>query len=207
MAQTNILCPVTVPAFGLSEGASMYYTELANWIIAKNLEAMAAAGLQWSDNVPDDLESAWSDQTSSLNQQTAILTDLQGETETLSSGWLSRITAIKSQITNLLSLTQSAENYLARLSAVSLIEEIIATMAGLAKTQNPSDDETSDLLDVLKAAFLEEVTPGVYSSSTLAELQAILEAIQDLKYNEEILEIPATPRPLRIHLQAKTIQQ
>ena len=35
----------------------------------------------------------------------------------------------------------------------------------------------------------------------------LIQAIQDLKYNDEILELPATPRPIRIHLQSKTIQQ
>lgn len=66
MAQTNIVCPISVPAFGLSEGDPMYNTELANWLVAKNIETMAAAGLQWSDGVPDDLESAWDTQTSML---------------------------------------------------------------------------------------------------------------------------------------------
>lgn len=39
------------------------------------------------------------------------------------------------------------------------------------------------------------------------DLTELIQAIQDLKYNDEILEIPATPRPIRIHLQSKTIQQ
>lgn len=39
------------------------------------------------------------------------------------------------------------------------------------------------------------------------DLTELIQAIQDLKYNDEILEIPATPRPIKIHLQSKTIQQ
>lgn len=67
----------------------------------------------------------------------------------------------------------------------------------------------SELIDVLKAAFLEELSPGsgVYVDSVLEQLGNLKQALQDLKYNDEILEIPATPRPIRIHLQGKTIQQ
>lgn len=39
------------------------------------------------------------------------------------------------------------------------------------------------------------------------DLTELIQAIQDLKYNDEILEIPATPRPIRIHLKNKTIHQ
>jgi hypothetical protein len=182
MAQTNILCPVTVPAsFTLTESDPMYYTELTNWIIGKNIEAMAAAGLQWSDGVPDDLESAWGDQSNSLNQQTSILTDLASHTEALSSGWQSRITALQSQISTLLSLTMTAANFLARVAAVGWIEAIISTMVEIVISSDSSGDSE--------------------------ELANIRQAIEDLKYNDEILELPATPRPVRIHLKGKTIQQ
>ena len=37
--------------------------------------------------------------------------------------------------------------------------------------------------------------------------EELLQAIQDLKYNDQVIEIPATPRPFKIHLIGKTIQQ
>ena len=88
---------------------------------------------------------------------------------------------------------------------MTLIESVIAS----AGSQLANPEEGEDLIEVLKAAFLEETVPGsgVYLSTTLEQLQDILQAIRDLKYNEEILEIPATPRPIKIHLQSKTIQQ
>jgi hypothetical protein len=127
MAQTNILCPVTVPAsFSLIEGDPMFYTELTNWIIGLNIEAMAAAGLQWSDGVPDDLESAWSIQSSMLSQQSSILTSI--DTQALSTGWQARITGLQSMIINLNNLTQNSENYRVRATMIAQIENSIQTL-------------------------------------------------------------------------------
>jgi hypothetical protein len=127
MAQTNIICPVTVPAsFLLDESDPMYYTELTNWIVGKNIETMAAAGLQWSDGVPDDLESAWTIQSSMLSQQSAILTCIA--TQALSTGWQARITGLQSLITSLDNLSQNSENYRVRATMIAQIEDSIQTL-------------------------------------------------------------------------------
>ena len=209
------LTPIYYPDAGGPTGFSLTdytdpltYVAWCNYVISENLKKMEEAGLQWSDGVPDDLESAWDQQGDTLTQQSAILNDLD-ENANLSAGWLTRIAAIVSQITSLQTLTENVQNYLARANAITLIESTIATIAGLAKIQDPDPSGGDDIVEILKAAFLEELVPdsGVYTDSVLAKLKSILTSLQNLKYNDEILEIPATPRPIRIHLQGKTIQQ
>ena len=92
MAQTNILCPVTVPDFVLTQDDPMYNTELANWLIAKNIENMAEAGLQWSDGVPDDLESAW-------KIQDELLSDLEDQFYSIGDLLSEKIAALPSEST------------------------------------------------------------------------------------------------------------
>ena len=133
MAQTNILCPQTVPAFTLTTDDPMFYTEFCNWTISKNLEAMAAAGLQWTDGVPDDLESAWTIQTTLLTQQNGILSSLAQTS--LSAGWAARVSGLQAMITSLQGLMFNSENYRVRDSMIAIIEESIQTM-----TISPSGD-------------------------------------------------------------------
>lgn len=193
--------------FTYEEGQTFYNEKLAHEIL-KHAAAMADEGYEISFGLN---ESAWSDQTTTLNQQAALLDALE-ESEHLDAGWKTRLTSAKSQVASLLALGQTEQHLSVRAAAIAVLESLFNSVSGLSS--DPEAD--TDLLTVLKAAFLRETIPGsgVYTTTTLDEIEAskeqleiILEAIQDLKYNDEILEVPATPRPIRIHLQGKTIQQ
>ena len=203
--------PVT---FVYTEGQT-YYNELLAHAILTHAADMEDEGYEISFGLN---EIAWSDQTTTLQQQSALLDALE-ESEHLDAGWKTRLTSAKAQAATLLNLDQNQQNFSARDAAIHIFESLFNSVSGLSS--DPEAD--TDLLTVLKAAFLRETIPGsgVYTTTTLDEIEAskeqleaskeqletILEAIQDLKYNDEILEVPATPRPIRIHLQGKTIQQ
>ena len=193
--------------FTYTEGQT-YYNELLAHAILTHAAAMADEGYEISFGLN---EIAWSDQTTTLQQQSALLDALE-ESEHLDAGWKTRLTSAKAQAATLLNLDQNQQNFSARDAAIHIFESLFNSVSGLSS--DPEAD--TDLLTVLKAAFLRETIPGsgVYTTTTLDEIEAskeqleiILEAIQDLKYNDEILEVPATPLPIRIHLQGKTIQQ
>lgn len=180
------------------------YVAWCNYVISENIKKMEEEGLQWSDGA-SDLETAWTDQTTTLNQQSALFDALE-DSENLDTAWKTRLSSAKAQVTTLLALAQTQQNLDVRNAAITIFESLFNSVAGAS---SPADPETeSDLIEVLKAAFLEETVPGsgVYLTTTLEQLKDILQAVQDLKYNDEILEIPAAPRPIRIHLQSKTIQ-
>lgn len=196
--------------FTYAEGQTFYNEKLAHEILSI-MSAMATEGYELTFAEDSDLDSAWTDQTSTLTQQAALLDALE-ESEHLDAGWKTRLTSAKAQAATLLNLDQNQQNFSARDAAIHIFESLFNSVSGLSS--DPEAD--TDLLTVLKAAFLRETIPGsgVYTTTTLDEIEAskeqleiILEAIQDLKYNDEILEVPATPRPIRIHLQGKTIQQ
>ena len=194
--------PLTVSdpgEFSYVEGQT-YYNELLAHAILKHAAAMSAEGYEISFGVSDYV---WNDQTTTLTQQSALLDALE-DSETLGSAWKTRLTSAKAQAAELLNLDQTQQGFDARDTAIAVFESLFQSVAGASA--NPEAD--SDLLEAFKAAFLEETVPGsgVYLSTTLEQLKDILQALQDLKYNDEILEIPATPRPIRIHLQSKTIQ-
>lgn len=200
--------------FTYTEGQTFYNEKLAHELLTI-MAAMADEGYEITFAEDSDLDDAWSDQTTILNQQSALFDAL--EDSDLDSAWKTRLTSAKTQIATLLALEQTQQNLSARAAAIPTFESLFNSVAGL------SSEDPSDLLRVLKAAFLRETIPdsGIYTTTTLDEIEAskeqletikeqletILEAIQDLKYNDEILEVPATPRPIRIHLQGKTIQQ
>lgn len=188
-----------------------YYNELLAHTILEHAYRMTEEGYELTFE-EFSLEDAWDTQDSTLTQQSTLITELESS-DKLSSGWKTRLGSIKTLITSLLGFTETSENLTVRGAMISIFENTIGTASSLAQT---AVTENEDLNEILKTAFLEETVPGsgIYTSSTIAELKAssehlevILQAIQDLKYNEEILEVPATPRPIRIHLQSKTIQQ
>ena len=200
--------------FTYTEGQTFYNEKLAHELLTI-MAAMATEGYELTFAEDSDLDSAWTDQTTTLNQQSALFDAL--EDSDLDSAWKTRLTSAKTQIATLLALDQTQQNLNTRDAAIHIFESLFNAVAGL------SSEDPSDLLRVLKAAFLRETIPdsGIYTTTTLDEIEAskeqletikeqlieIIEAIQDLKYNDEILEVPATPRPIRIHLQGKTIQQ
>ncbi len=181
-----------------------YYNELLAHTILEHGYRMAAEGYEITFE-ESNLAVSWDTQDSTLSQQSALITELESS-EKLSSGWKTRLGSIKTLITSLLAFDETAENLTTRSAMIAIFEGVIGTAASLAQT---AVTENEDLTEIMKTAFLEETVPGsgIYTSSTIAELKNVLQAIQDLKYNEEILEVPATPRPIRIHLQSKTIQQ
>ena len=198
--------PLTIQdpgTFAYTEGQTFYNEKLA-FELLKHAASMSSEGyeISWEDA---DLTDAWTAQDEILNQQSALLDALE-ENDAISADWRTRISSAKSQITTLLSLATSTINFDARKLALTVIETFFNSIA-VSAAGTPEAEE--DLIEVLKAAFLEETVPGsgVYLSTTMEQLTTIVQAVQDLKYNDEILEIPATPRPIRIHLQGKTIQQ
>lgn len=198
--------PLTIQdpgTFAYTEGQTFYNEKLA-FELLKHAASMSSEGyeISWEDA---DLTDAWTAQDEILNQQSALLDALE-ENDAISADWRTRISSAKSQITTLLSLATSTINFDARKLALTVIETFFNSIA-VSAAGTPEAEE--DLIEVLKAAFLEETVPGsgVYLSTTMEQLKTIVQAVQDLKYNDEILEIPATPRPIRIHLQGKTIQQ
>ena len=197
--------PLTVSdpgEFSYVEGQT-YYNELLAHAILKHAAAMADEGYELSFGLNT---SAWTDQTTTLQQQSALFNTLK-ESEALASAWKTRLTSAKAQAAALLALDQSQQNFSVRDAAILIFESLAQSVAGVSSPADPEAE--TELIDVLKAAFLEELSPGsgVYVDSVLEQLGNLKQALQDLKYNDEILEIPATPRPIRIHLQGKTIQQ
>ena len=193
--------------FTYTEGQT-YYNELLAHAILTHAAAMADEGYEISFGLN---ESAWTDQTTTLTQQAALLDALE-ESESLDAGWKTRLTSAKAQVASLLALGQTEQHLSVRSAAIAVLESLFQSVAGASLSADPEAD--SDLLDAFKAAFLKEVSQGIYTDSVIDKLGDLLEAvenqktaIEDLKYNDEILEVPATPRPIRIHLQGKTIQQ
>lgn len=182
------------------------YNELLAYELLTILSAMAAEGYEITFTEDSDLDNAWSDQTTTLQQQSALFNALE-ESEALGAAWKTRLTSAKAQAATLLSLDQSQQNFSVRDAAIAVFESLFQSVAGVSSPADPEAE--TELIDVLKAAFLKETVPdsGVYTDSVLSKLGDLLQATEDLKYNDEILEIPATPRPIRIHLQGKTIQQ
>lgn len=198
--------------FGYTAGQTLYNEMLAHELLTV-MHALADEGYEITFEEDTDVDAAWANQTTILNQQSSLLDALEDK-ETLGAEWAARLTSAKAQIATLLSLGQTKENFSARDMTINVIESLFGSIANLASTDDIGAD--TDLLDVLKSAFLEETVPGsgVYTTTTLSEIKGMkeqgehmLQALQDLKYNDEILEIPATPRPIRVHLVSKTIQQ
>ena len=187
--------------FVYTEGQT-YYNELLAHAILKHAAAMADEGYEISFGLN---ESAWNDQTTTLQQQSALFNTLK-ESEALASAWKTRLASAKAQAAALLALDQSQQNFSVRDAAILIFESLVQSVAGVSSPADPEAE--TELIDVLKAAFLEETIPGsnTYLTTTIEQLKDILQAVQDLRYNDEILEVPATPRPIRIHLQGKTIQ-
>lgn len=180
-----------------------YYNELLAHAILTHAAAMATEGYELSFGVN---VSAWTDQTTTLTQHAALLNALE-DSESLDAAWKTRLTSAKTQVSTLLGLDQTQENLSARDAAITVLESLFNSVSGVSSPE--AESEEADLLDMFKAAFLEELVPGsgVFTDSVFNKLKEITQATQDLKYNDEILEVPATPRPIRIHLQGKTIQQ
>ena len=215
--------PLTVAdpgTFSYTEGQTFYNEKLA-FEILKHAAAMADEGYELTFEVPDDLNDAWSQQSDTLGQQATLLSALS-TSETLGTEWKARLSSASAQATTLMAMEQSQQNFNARNIVTQIFESLFHSIATSALSSDTSGSDT-DLLDILKAALLEEAAPGsgLYLTSTVAELKAsrasletlqenledIAQAVQDLKYNDEILEIPATPRPIRISLRSKTMQQ
>lgn len=196
--------------FTYTEGQTFYNEKLAHELLTI-MSAMATEGYELTFTEDSDLNSAWTDQTTTLTQQAALLDALE-ESESLDAGWKTRLTSAKAQVASLLALGQTEQHLSVRSAAIAVLESLFQSVAGASLSADPEAD--SDLLDAFKAAFLKEVSQGIYTDSVIDKLGDLLEAvenqktaIEDLKYNDEILEVPATPRPIRIHLQGKTIQQ
>ena len=194
--------------FTYEEGQTFYNEKLAHEIL-KHAAAMATEGYEISFGLN---ASAWTDQTTTLTQQFNLFAALENS-ESLESAWKTRLTSAKAQAASLLALDQTQQNFSVRDAAILIFESLVQSVAGVSSPADPEAE--TELIDVLKAAFLEETIPGsgVYTDSVLDKLGDLLaaeenlkQATEDLKYNDEILEIPATPRPIRIHLQSKTIQ-
>lgn len=192
----SIPLTVTDPGeFGYTDGQT-YYNEKLAYEILKHAAAMAAEGYEITFE-ESNLEAAWDAQESTLNQQSALITDLEAD-EKLSGGWKTRLSSVKSLITTLLSLAETVENFSMRSTMIGLFEGVIGTAAGLVKATTMEADE---LVEVLKAAFLKETVPdsGVYDTTTIGELKAsqeqlemIVQAIQALAATEKIVQCPHT---------------
>ena len=191
--------------FGYTAGQTLYNEMLAHELLTV-MHALADEGYEIAFEEDTDLDAAWTNQTTTLNQQSSLLDALEDK-EGLGTEWATRLSSAKAQLATLLALDQTRENFSARDMTINVIESLFGSIANLASTDDIGAD--TDLLDVLKAAFLEETIPGsgVYTTTTLAEIKTMKQAVQDLKFNDAILEIPATPRPIRVHLVSKTIQQ
>ena len=197
--------------FGYTAGQTLYNEMLAHELLTV-MHALAGEGYEITFEEDADVDAAWVNQTTTLNQQSSLLDALEDK-ETLGAEWAARLTSAKAQIATLLSLDQTKENFSARAMTINVMESFFGSIANLSTGDIGAD---TDMLDILKAAFLEETVPGsgVYTTTTLAEIKGMkeqgahmLQALQDLKFNDMILEIPATPRPIRVHLVSKTIQQ
>lgn len=179
MANTPIYYPDTggPTGFALTDWTDpMTFVAWTNFVISENIREMEEEGLVWADQVPDT--SAWSAQDTALTQQNTLIDSLEEQTE-ISTEWKTRLTALKTLITTLLALSASPAGLTLRGILIAMVETALQTATRY--TQN-AEEPSGEILE------------------------NILTAIQDLKYNDEVLEIPATPRPIRIHLQSKTIQ-
>ena len=92
--------------FAYTEGQT-YYNELLAHAILTHAAAMADEGYEISFGLN---ESAWTDQTTTLTQQAALLDALE-ESEHLDAGWKTRLTSAKDQIASLLNMNQINENF------------------------------------------------------------------------------------------------
>ena len=190
--------------FGYTAGQTLYNEMLAHELLTV-MHALADEGYEITFEEDSDVDAAWANQTTTLNQQSSLLDALE-DREDVGAEWATRLSIAKAQIATLLSLDQTKENLSAREMTINVIESLFGAIANLSTNDIGAD---TDMLDILKAAFLEETVPGsgVYTTTILAEIKTIKQAVQDLKFNDAVLEIPATPRPIRVHLLSKTIQQ
>lgn len=189
--------PLTVvfdEEFEYVEGQT-YYNEKLAFEILKHAAAMSDEGYEITF---DDLADSWQAQDAIFAQQSNLLTSVAGEEE-LPAAWASRLSSLASLIPSLLAMAASPAGLTLRSAVSSLIELALSSAAGLIKQQVGGDE---DLNETLKKALLKESFPGsgIYD-------QTLIESVQDLLYNNQVLDIPATPRPIKIHLQGKTIQQ
>ena len=137
--------------FTYVEGQTFYNEKLAHEIL-KHAAAMADEGYEITFEVLD--ETSWGIQTSTLTNQAAIVSALASDAK-MPAAWSSRLSSIGSILTSLLSLTMEPANFSNREVIITLIESVIASAGSQVKVEG---DE--DLIAVLKAAFLQEATPG-----------------------------------------------
>ena len=133
------LTPIYYPDAGGPTGFSLTdytdpltYVAWCNYVISENIKKMEEEGLQWSDDLPDDLEAAWSIQTDFLNQQKALLPDSMSGLSTL--------------IDQILALDQTTENYQARAAMIAQIGQMLSIP--------PESEEEEELPEDLAAAWL-----------------------------------------------------
>lgn len=184
--------------FAYVEGQTFYNEKLAYTILAHAYE-LSSEGYEIEFQVYDeDIEQDnWDLQTAVLTSQSTLLTALASHEE-MPSAWSTRLSSMISNITTALAFPINAAHFSMRGVLLTLIEMIITAAA--QQIINPGEEETQeDLIEVLKASFLHESAPGVYDKN-------VLSVIEDLLYNNEVLEISATPNPIKIHLQGKTVQ-
>lgn len=184
--------------FAYVEGQTFYNEKLAHTILAHAYE-LSSEGYEIEFQVYDeDIEQDnWDLQTAVLTSQSTLLTALASH-EGMPSAWSTRLSSMISNITTVLAFPINAAHFSMRGVLMTLIEMIITAAA--QQIINPGEEETQeDLIEVLKASFLHESAPGVYDKN-------VLSVIEDLLYNNEVLEISATPNPIKIHLQGKTVQ-
>lgn len=184
--------------FAYVEGQTFYNEKLAHTILAHAYE-LSSEGYEIEFQVYDeDIEQDnWDLQTAVLTSQSTLLTALASH-EKMPAAWSTRLSSMISNITTVLAFPINAAHFSMRGVLMTLIEMIITAAA--QQIINPGEEETQeDLIEVLKASFLHESAPGVYDKN-------VLSVIEDLLYNNEVLEISATPNPIKIHLQGKTVQ-
>lgn len=184
--------------FAYVEGQTFYNEKLAHTILAHAYE-LSSEGYEIEFQVYDeDIEQDnWDLQTAVLTSQSTLLTALASH-EKMPAAWSTRLSSMISNITTVLAFPINAAHFSMRGVLMTLIEMIITAAA--QQIIKPGEEETQeDLIEVLKASFLHESAPGVYDKN-------VLSVIEDLLYNNEVLEISATPNPIKIHLQGKTVQ-
>lgn len=180
--------------FTYVEGQTFYNEKLAHEIL-KHAAAMSEEGYEITFEVLD--ETSWGIQTSTLTNQAAIVSALASDAK-MPDAWATRLSTIGSILTSLLTLTMDTANFSLRGMMTALIETVIGTAT--TRLANP-DAEEGDLIDVMKAAFLQESVPGngVYLTTTIEELKTIkttldkmLEAINILAMSENVVQCPHT---------------
>lgn len=188
-------------SFDYTEGQTRYNERLA-YEILKHAAAMSDEGYEITF---DDLEESWEVQNTTLAQQASLLSALSAEGN-LSDAWSARLSSLASLIPSIMAMAVSPAGFSLKAAVSSVIESAISSASGMVKQQVGGDEE---LHEILKTAFLKESLPGseIYDQTLLQSAQKILQAVQDLKYNDEILELPTTPRPIKVALRGKTIQQ